>query len=111
MRLTSNMRRTLRLARDQGISTSRPGVHGRTIRTLRDRGLLERRRNRKGMEVWRPTELGLRALVSVAPRMFLHERSQYGYTSRLDKRLVGEPEALRGDDDERERRLWHGWAA
>jgi hypothetical protein len=93
--LTAKMRAALKEAHYCGIPTANPRVHPRTLEALEKHGLIHRRRNRKGKELWRPTDAGRMAVVVPWKPYLLHVRSQYGYTRHPGhKAMRNEPEAF-----------------
>lgn len=93
--LTQRERDYLMLACGQGINPRNRLIHKATIDGLVAAELLQEGTNKKGRPLWRPTLRGLELIASrgLEP-VFLHERSQYGYTNIPTRAMQGEPEVM-----------------
>lgn len=102
--LTDNMRTALLHCTSRGVLPTEFGDRWPTVtqRALVDHGLIHLVRNRKGRELWRPTDVGRGLVATHIPSLMvpagrpgrdLDGQGPRGYTNRPHESMWGEPEA------------------
>ena len=96
LRMTTDRRQALALAAARGINPKTDDhVPAKVLADLEQAGLIHLTKTKKGRPTWKATDEG-RGLLSRSGLLpvFMHRRSQHGYTSSLALAMWSEPEVL-----------------